>query len=88
MGEIVTERAYTHPTMSSADLGKLLLIAAVVIAVIGAVLLVGSRVGLGRLPGDLSTTRGNVSFSFPIVTCIVVSIVLTVLINVVLRLRS
>ncbi|MGN6750884.1 MAG: DUF2905 domain-containing protein [Xanthobacteraceae bacterium] len=38
-----------------------------------------SRIGLGRLPGDITIERGGTSFYFPLVTCIVVSIVLSVL---------
>ena len=36
------------------------------------------RLGLGRLPGDIAIERGNVSFYFPLATCVVVSIVLSV----------
>jgi Protein of unknown function (DUF2905) len=48
-----------------------------------AILIVGiawplvSRIGLGRLPGDIVIERGGTSFYFPIVTCIVISIVLS-----------
>ncbi|HET8919678.1 MAG TPA: DUF2905 domain-containing protein [Xanthobacteraceae bacterium] len=38
-----------------------------------------SRIGLGRLPGDIMIQRGSTSFYFPLVTCIVISIVLSVL---------
>jgi DUF2905 family protein len=38
-----------------------------------------SRVELGRLPGDIVIQRGNTSFYFPLVTCILVSIVLSAL---------
>jgi hypothetical protein len=38
-----------------------------------------ARIGLGRLPGDIITQRGSTSFYFPIVTCIIVSIVLSAL---------
>lgn len=38
-----------------------------------------SRIGLGRLPGDIMIQRGGTSFYFPVVTCIVVSIVLSAL---------
>jgi len=34
---------------------------------------------MGRLPGDISVQKGNFSFYFPIVTCIVISVVLTLL---------
>ena len=39
------------------------------------------KIGLGRLPGDLFFKFGNSSFYFPVVTCIIVSIVLTIIIN-------
>ncbi|RDK01070.1 DUF2905 domain-containing protein [Paraburkholderia lacunae] len=39
-----------------------------------------SRLPLGRLPGDVSIVRPGFSFHFPIVTCIVISIVLSILI--------
>lgn len=35
------------------------------------------KIGLGRLPGDIVITRGNFGFYFPIVTCVVVSLVLS-----------
>jgi hypothetical protein len=37
------------------------------------------RIGLGRLPGDIMIQRGSTSFYFPLVTCIIVSIVLSAL---------
>jgi len=36
-----------------------------------------SRIGLGRLPGDIVIQRGSTSFYFPLVTCIMVSLVLS-----------
>ena len=36
-----------------------------------------SKIGLGRLPGDIVIERGNVRFYFPIVTCLIVSVVLS-----------
>jgi hypothetical protein len=38
-----------------------------------------SRIGLGSLPGDITIRRGSTSFYFPLVTCIVISIVLSAL---------
>jgi len=38
-----------------------------------------SRVELGRLPGDIAVHRENFTFYFPIVTCLVISVVLTLL---------
>lgn len=64
------------------DLGKFLVIAGVVLAVIGAVLWSGfGRSWLGRLPGDIHYTsaKGNFSFFFPVVTCLLISIVLSLI---------
>lgn len=36
-----------------------------------------TRLGLGRLPGDIAIQRGNVTFYFPLVTCILISVVLS-----------
>jgi hypothetical protein len=62
------------------ELGKFLTIAGLLIAVIGVLLWSGvGRGWLGRLPGDIHYTRGNFSFYFPIVTCLIISAVLTLL---------
>jgi hypothetical protein len=45
----------------------------------------GGSSWLGGLPGDINVKSRNVSFHFPLVTCIIISIVLTVLLNIVLR---
>jgi hypothetical protein len=53
-----------------------------VIAIVGIALWAGFGAGwFGRLPGDIRIERGNSVFYFPIVTCIVVSIVLTLLLS-------
>ena len=62
------------------ELGKILVVGGLLIAVIGGLLWSGAGKGwLGRLPGDIHYTRGNLSFHFPIVTCLLISIVLTIL---------
>jgi hypothetical protein len=51
------------------DLGKLLVFIGIVLVVVGAVIWkTGGLGGLGRLPGDISVHRGNLTFSFPSVT--------------------
>jgi hypothetical protein len=59
----------------------------VLMAVVGLLMVLGGKIGLGRLPGDIAIRRGNTSFYFPIVTSIVISVVLTILANVFLRRR-
>lgn len=58
-------------------MGKFLIIAGLLIAALGA--LVHWGLPLGRLPGDVIIRRGGVTFYFPIVTGLVVSLVLTIL---------
>ena len=72
--------------MQFAAFGKILMALGAMFFVLGAIVFVGSRFGLGRLPGDVSLQRGNWSFQAPIVTCIVLSVVLTVVLNLLLRL--
>jgi len=61
-------------------LGKMLILLGVLIIVIGVLLLVGEKVPwLGKLPGDIIIKREKFSFYFPITTCIIISIILTLL---------
>lgn len=62
------------------EFGKLLAIFGGVIVIVGLALWSGLGAGwLGRLPGDIRIERGNTAFYFPIVTCIIISVVLTLL---------
>ncbi len=74
--------------MALGDVGKLLLIAGAVIVVLGGVLIVLTRMGATQLPGSVSISGGNFSFFFPVALCVVVSVVLTVVINLIVRLRQ
>lgn len=62
--------------------GKTLMIFGGVLFVVGLVLYFGAKVPwLGRLPGDIHVEKENFSFYFPVVTCILISVILTVLFN-------
>ena len=62
------------------ELGKMLVIFGVAMVLIGLALWSGFGSGwLGRLPGDIRIQRGNSAFYFPIVTCIIISIVLSLI---------
>ncbi len=66
----------------SLHVGKFLVILGVALVGAGLLLMAGARFsfwGLGRLPGDLAYKGKNISLYFPIVTCLVVSVVLTLL---------
>ena len=68
------------------EIGKLLVIVGGLIVVVGLVLTLGLRIPLlGRLPGDISIDRGNVHFYFPIVTCLLLSLVLTLVLSLFFR---
>ena len=67
-------------------IGKILIIAGAVIIVLGLVLVFNNHIPfLGKLPGDIIIKRDNFSFYFPLVTFILISIVITVIINIVLH---
>lgn len=68
------------------NLGKLLLLAGVVLAFLGLLLLAGERLGLGRLglgrlPGDLHFERRGVTVWIPITSALVVSAIVTLALN-------
>lgn len=69
----------------SPELGRILLIIGVVLVVIGGLAALGVRLPFGRLPGDIAIEGERGGFYFPIVTMIVVSVVLTVLVNLFFR---
>ena len=58
-------------------MGKFLVVGGLVIAGIGLLIMLG--VPLGRLPGDISYQRGNTRFYFPIVTCLLLSVLFTII---------
>jgi uncharacterized protein YybS (DUF2232 family) len=64
-------------------IGKLLVLVGVIFVLVGAALWAGFGKGwLGRLPGDISIEKGGSTFYFPIVTCLLISIVLSLLLNI------
>ena len=65
-----------------AELGRTLVVLGTLLVLVGAALLLAPRIPwLGRLPGDILIRREHVTFYFPIVTCLVVSGVLALLLN-------
>jgi len=63
------------------DLGRLLLILGALIATVGALLYFGARLPfrLGRLPGDIVHRGEHTTFYFPMVSCLVISLALSLL---------
>ena len=69
----------------SPELGRILVDIGIVLVVVGGLALLGVRLPFGRLPGDIAIEGERGGFYFPVVTMIVVSIVLTVVLNIFLR---
>jgi hypothetical protein len=65
------------------DVGRLLIILGFIIVALGLVLLLAGRLPfIGHLPGDILIRRGGGSFYFPLVTCLLLSVALTIVLNV------
>jgi len=68
------------------SISRLLLAGGVILLLLGGVTFLISRSGFSwRLPGDIFIQKGNFTIFFPVVTCIVLSIVLTILLNIFFR---
>lgn len=67
-------------------LGKSLIIVGLLLVVLGALVGIIPRFPwLGRLPGDILIQRENFTFSFPLATCLILSVLLTLIVNLFLR---
>jgi hypothetical protein len=62
-------------------MSRILIVLGLVILLTGLLWPLFSALGLGRLPGDIIVQRDNTTFYFPLVTSIVISIALTVVLN-------
>lgn len=71
--------------METSSIGRILLIIGVIALIAGGIFLLLGKLGVGSTPGDMQWGRGNVRFFFPLGTSIVLSIILTVLLNLFLR---
>jgi len=71
--------------MGLEGIGKLLIGGAVVLLVLGGLFLLLGRFGVDRLPGDLVFRRGDATFYFPIGLMILLSVVGTIVLNIVFR---
>jgi hypothetical protein len=72
------------------SLGRVLIMVGLGIVTVGLLVMLASKLGLprlGQLPGDIVWRGKNSTFYFPIVTCIVVSVLLTLIFSIISRLR-
>ncbi len=68
-------------------IGKILIIVGVIVVVLGLLLAFGGRIPfIGKLPGDILVERDGFTFYFPVVTFLILSVVLTLIINLIFRL--
>lgn len=68
--------------------GKMILAAGFLLIIVGGITIALSKIkmfGLGRLPGDIFIQRENFSFYFPLVTCVLLSILLTIIFHLLFR---
>ncbi len=64
------------------ELGRVILVMGLVLVVVGLLLMFGGKVPwLGGLPGDITIQRGNFRFYFPLVTCLLLSLLMTLLLR-------
>ena len=66
--------------MNNNELAKIIILAGIVLIAVGVIILAfGKAPGLGKLPGDLYIKREGFTFYFPITTCLVISIILSII---------
>ncbi len=63
------------------DMGRFLIIAGVALAAIGFLFLMSDKLPLGRLPGDFHFGKDNFRIYIPVTTCILISVILTLIVN-------
>ena len=62
------------------DIGKTLIVIGIALVVLGVLFSLGGKLPwLGRLPGDIDIRRENFRFYFPLATCLIISVVITLL---------
>jgi hypothetical protein len=72
--------------MAAESLGRMLLYIGIILVLIGGFFILMAKIPwLGRLPGDVVYRRGGLTIFFPITTMIIISILLTILMNIVWR---
>ena len=63
------------------NMQKILIIIGIIILGLGLVYPYIKKIGLGQLPGDILFKTGNSTFFFPVMTCLIISIILTIIFN-------
>ena len=63
------------------NMQKILIILGIILLIIGLLFPYIKKLGLGQLPGDILFKTGNSTFFFPVMTCLIISIILTIIFN-------
>jgi hypothetical protein len=72
--------------MDISGIGRLLIISGVLLLILGLVLVLGGKIPFwGRLPGDIVIRKDGFTFFAPIITMLIISVVLTILLNIIFR---
>lgn len=67
--------------MNWIDVGRFLIVAGTVVIVVGLLFLMADKFPIGRLPGDFHFGAGRVKIYIPIATCILLSLIITLIVN-------
>ena len=74
--------------MEIQSLGKIILVMGIFLVVFGSLILLSPKIPfIGRLPGDILIKRDNFTFFFPIASSIVISLIITIILNLLLGRR-
>ena len=63
------------------NMQKILIIIGIILLILGLLYPYIKKLGLGQLPGDILFKTGNSTFFFPVMTCLIISIILTIIFN-------
>ena len=63
------------------NMQKILIIIGIILLILGLLYPYIKKIGLGQLPGDILFKTGNSTFFFPVMTCLIISIILTIIFN-------
>ena len=67
----------------NSSIAKFLIVIGIISIIIGVLLLLNIKLPFGKLPGDIVIKKENFTFSFPIVTCIIISIILSIIMRII-----
>ncbi len=63
------------------NMQKILIIIGIILLIVGLLYPYIKKLGLGQLPGDILFKTGNSTFFFPVITCLIISVILTIIFN-------